>query len=188
MKFCTINQSLRRALGAAIWLAPCVAIAGPPRVMGPKNVPLSAPMAAPAADFIQGGKPVPLSMFKGKKLMIWQVATWCGSCQAGLKMFERQHALIDHSDLTVLVLRDYKNGGYPGATIQRFVQGAAPGLLHDPHFVFGDASKTLNQLYNPHHYVDIYDLITPGGKIAAQSSAPSATFGKIKAFIAAPSS
>jgi thiol-disulfide isomerase/thioredoxin len=186
MNFRPSPALLRRALGVALLLAPWMALAGPPRVMGPKNTPLPAQVIAPPADFIQDGKTVPLAMFKGKKLMIWQVATWCGSCQAGLRVFERQRAVIDHSDLTVLVLRDYKNGGYPGATIQRFVQRAAPGLLHDRHFVFGDASRTLNQLYNPHHYVDIYDLITPGGKIAVQSSAPSATFGKIKAFIARP--
>ena len=174
----------RMTLLAGLMTLPAMALASPSGVMGPKNAPSPTDQAAPPASFISNGKTVALEAFKGHPVMLWQVATWCGSCRAGLRTFAHEKALIDKSDIRVIVLRDYKNGGYPGIGITKFAEQTAPSLMRDPHFVFGNDTKALYTLYNPHHYVDVYDLIGIDNKIQAVSSTPSATFGKIKAFIA----
>ncbi|GAN78595.1 redoxin family protein [Acidocella aminolytica] len=174
----------RMTLLAGLLALPAMALGSPSGVMGPKNAPSPADQAAPPASFISNGKTVELEAFKGHPVMLWQVATWCGSCRAGLRTFAHEKALIDKSDIRVIVLRDYKNGGYPGIGIKKFAEQTAPSLMRDAHFVFGDDTKALYALYNPHHYVDVYDLIGTDNKIQAVSSTPSATFGKIKAFIA----
>ncbi|MDE2343734.1 MAG: redoxin family protein [Betaproteobacteria bacterium] len=173
----------RIAFLAGLLVIPALAIAAPSGVMGPKNAPNPVEQTAPAAAFTSNGKTVALDSFKGHPVILWQVATWCGSCRAGLRTFAHEKALIDKSDIRVIVLRDYKNGGYPGIGITKFAEQTAPSLMHDPHFVFGDDTKALYSLYNPHHYVDVYDLIGADNKIKTVSSTPSATFGKIKALI-----
>lgn len=182
--------TLRRlALLAGLMALPAVAFASPSGVMGPKDAPSPGNQPAPVASFISNGKTISLDTYKGHPIMLWQVATWCGSCRAGLRVFAQNKAMIDKTGIRVIVLRDYENGGYPGIGITKFATQAAPSLMHDPHFIFGDDTKALYTLYNPHHYVDVYDLISKDRKITTASSSPSATFGKIKAFIAAdPSS
>ena len=139
---------------------------------------------APTAPFTtMGGKVQHLDAYKGHPFIVWQVTTWCPSCAAGLRTFAEHQAQIDRSDLTVLVLRDYKNGGYPGPGMRDFARSTAPALLKDPHFVFGQDSQALFERYNPHKFVDIYQVIAADGQIRLVSSAPSATFDKIEAFI-----
>ncbi len=170
---------------AVIFAFPAIAIASPSGVMGPKSTPKPAGQMAPAASFVSNGQTIDLASFKGHPIMLWQVATWCGSCRAGLRTFAQEKALVDKSDITIIVLRDYKNGGYPGISIKEFAHQTAPGLLHDPHFIFGDDTKALFTLYNPQHYVDVYDLIGGDGMIKAVSSTPSASFDQIRHFITA---
>ncbi|MBS3025039.1 TlpA family protein disulfide reductase [Acidiphilium multivorum] len=169
---------------AAAALVPAYAHATPSPMMAPENPPVTSAKTAPDASFRSRGHLVRLATYHGQKLIIWEVATWCGSCKAGLKAFAHHQALIDRSNLKIIVLRDYKNGGYPGITIEKFAAQVAPTLLKDPHFVFGDATKELAAAYDPHHYVDIYQLIDAQNQVVATSSAPSVTFGKIKHFIA----
>ncbi len=97
----------------------------------------------------------------------------------------QNQALIDASNLKVIVLRDYKNGGYPGDDMEKFVAANAPALLHDSHFIIGEDTEELFNLYNPHHYIHVYHLIDPNGQIAVISSAPSVSFNKIEQFIKA---
>ncbi|HQT89640.1 MAG: hypothetical protein B7Z58_17450 [Acidiphilium sp. 37-64-53] len=174
----------RMVLLSALMSVPPMALASPSGVMGPKDAQSPSNKAAPAASFVSHGQTISLASYRGHPVMLWQVATWCGSCRAGLRKFTQEKAMIDKSDIRVIVLRDYKNGGYPGIGITKFAEQTAPSLMHDPHFIFGDDTKTLYTLYNPHHYVDVYDLIGTDRKTKTMSSTPSATFGKIKAFIA----
>lgn len=176
----------RVASAIALMLAlPAIALASPSGGMGPLDTPAPTDRMAPAASFVSKGQTIAIASFKGHRVMLWQVATWCGSCRAGLQMFEAQKALVDKSDIRIIVLRDYKNGGYPGISITAFAKQAAPSLLHDPHFIFGDDTASLFALYNPQHYVDIYNLIDADGRIKVVSGSPSATFAKIQQFMTA---
>ena len=169
--------------GAVLGLASATAIAAPMGKMGPTNAPTPQNMVAPNAPFTVDGKNVELKTYLGHPLVVWQVTTWCPSCKAGLKTFAQHQAEIDNSDITILVLRDYQNGGYPGPSMHQFVEQAASKLLNDPHFVIGDDTKALFDLYNPHKFVDVYQVIAPDGHVAVVSSTPSATFNKIDGFI-----
>src|SRR5579883_3282913 len=161
-----LQQKLtRRSLGG--FFAACAVLAAPyaPAWAAPKGE--MAPMNAPAptneyaadAPFLANGKTMNLQAFKGQPIMLWQVATWCKSCAAGLKTMAEN--------------------------LEKFVAANAPALLHDPHFIIGEDTEELFRRYNPHHYVDVYHLIGSNGQIVAISSVPSATFEKIKQFIKA---
>jgi thiol-disulfide isomerase/thioredoxin len=164
-------------------IAAAAAWAAPTGKMGPMSSPPPANQVAANAPFLVRGDKVDLQSFKGQPIMLWQITTWCPSCRAGLVMMAQHKSLIDGSKLKIIVLRDYKNGGYPGDDMKTFVEKAAPTLLQDPHFVFGEDTETLFKLYNPRHYIDVYQLIAPNGHIAVVSSTPSATFDKIEHFI-----
>ena len=139
---------------------------------------------APNASFrTVDGTVQQLDAYQGHPVIVWQVTTWCPSCAAGLRTFAEHKAQIDQSNMTVLVLRDYKNGGYPGPGMRDFANSVAPALLKDPHFVFGEDTQALFERYNPDKFVDIYQVIAPDGKVRLVSSSPSATFGKIEVFL-----
>lgn len=187
-----LNQKLAKfAAGGLSAILVAVAVAAPPAWAGPKGT--MAPMNAPTpsqehvgdAPFLAHGKTMNLHSFNGQPIMLWQVATWCGSCAVGLQTMAQNLALIDASNLKIIILQDYKNGGYPGDDMEKFVAANAPALLHDSHFIIGEDTEELFNRYNPHHYIDVYHLIEPDGHIAVISSAPSATFDKIEQFIKA---
>lgn len=166
--------------------ASATAFAGPTGKMGPTNASAPQGEVAPNATFTTvDGKIIALKGYAGHPVVVWQVTTWCPSCKAGLETFAHHESEIDKSDITVLVLRDYQNGGYPGPTMRKFAESVAPKLLHDPHFVFGEDTKALFDLYNPHKFIDVYQVIGADGHIALVSSTPSATFDKIQSFLKA---
>ena len=169
---------------AFLGFASATAIAAPAGKMGPTNASAPQNAVAPNAPFHTGGHIAELKAYVGHPFVVWQVTTWCPSCRAGLETFARHQAQIDKSDVTIIVLRDYKNGGYhPSASMHNFVDQVSPKLLNDPHFVIGEDTKALFDLYNPHHYIDVYQVIASDGRIAVDSSTPSTTFGKIEDFI-----
>jgi hypothetical protein len=187
-KMMTIQRRTKFALGGLAAVIVAATAAAPPAraaSMAPMNAPVPSHVRAGDAPFLAHGKRINLQSFKGQPIMLWQVATWCGSCAVGLQTMAQNRALIDASDLKIIVLRDYKNGGYPGDSMEKFVAANAPALLHDSHFIIGKDTEALFNLYNPRHYVDVYDLIEPSGRIAMISSAPSVTFHKIEQFIKA---
>lgn len=158
------------------------ALQGAPKgTMAPTNAPLGE--RADAAPFLVHGKTMNLQSLKGQPVMLWQVATWCGSCAVGLQTLAQKRSLIDASDLKVIILRDYQDGGYPGTSMEEFTAENAPALLRDSHFIIGEDTQALFKLYNPHRYVDVYYLIDAKGHVALTSSAPSMTFAKIEQFI-----
>ncbi len=121
--------------------------------------------------------------YQHEKLLIWQVATWCGSCAAGLHVLDEHSAALKKAGLRVILLRMYQDGGYPGMSITQFVKRVAPSLLHQSNWVIGDASASFAHTYNPKKYPDIYYLIDRSGVVVAINGAPSATYGLIKKFM-----
>ena len=180
------RKVVRAFLAASMLLAGSAVpvMAGAPSAASPTPTVATPGQLAPNAPFTTvNGKVVQLDAYKGHAVIVWQVTTWCPSCAAGLRTFAHHQARIDHSDVTVLVLRDYDNGGYPGPGIRAFASSVAAPLLKDPHFVFGEDTKALFDRYNPRKFVDIYQVIAADGRVRLTSSSPSATFGKIEAFL-----
>ncbi|MGH8226155.1 MAG: TlpA family protein disulfide reductase [Gammaproteobacteria bacterium] len=129
------------------------------------------------------GKVQTLGAYRHRKLMVWEVATWCGSCVAGLQAMQRHALELRMAGVTVILLQVYKNGGYPGLPMKDFVKHFAPALLDHPGWVIGTANADFSKIYNPKHYADIYYLIDADGKVAAIDSAPGSSFPTIKRFM-----
>ena len=180
------RKVVRACLAASMLLAGSAAraLAGAPGSACPTPSVATPGQLAPNAPFTTvDGKVVQLDAYKGHQVIVWQVTTWCPSCAAGLRTFAEHQAQVDHSNMTVLVLRDYDNGGYPGPGMREFAKSVAAPLLKDPHFVFGEDTKALFESYNPRKFVDIYQVIAADGRVRLASSSPSVTYGKIEGFL-----
>lgn len=141
-----------------------------------------APMAPVASFVTDGGQTVSTASFRGHRTLLWLVSTWCSSCAAGLQAMQGQIPALQKTGLRVVVLRNYRNDGYPGPGIRAFVAQAAPSLVHQKHWLLGQASAELDARYNPRHYPDVYYLIDADGRVQGINGAPSATMDLILRF------
>lgn len=123
-----------------------------------------------------------IAQFKGRKVMLWLLSTWCSSCQEGLRVLAREQPALQRAGLTVIVVENYRNGGYGGAPIASFVERYGASVQHAPNWVFGSAPRSFRSLYNPRNFPDIYYLIDQRGVVRVIDAAPSATLQKILAF------
>ncbi|WP_083251277.1 peroxiredoxin family protein [Acidihalobacter yilgarnensis] len=140
------------------------------------------PVPAPDVSFEVAGKKASISQYAGHKIMLWLFSTWCSSCEAGLKALAKHRLELAQDGVTLIVLDNYKNDGYPGLTTDEFVQKVAPELESTSGWIFGTASKTLAETYNPKGFPDIYFLIDSKGLIQAVSGSPNVTMQKILRF------
>ncbi|WP_198034204.1 redoxin domain-containing protein [Acidihalobacter ferrooxydans] len=157
------------------------------------NVPLSAradsAQLAPPAPFVTTtGQEMSTSSLKEQPTLLWLLSTWCGSCAAGLHTLSDHAAALQKAGIRIVVLRNYKNDGFPGMSIDAFVKRVLPNFVPPKNWIVGQASRMLNRRYNGRHYPDIYYLIDAQGKIRAVGSAPSVTMNKILAFARNPAS
>ena len=136
---------------------------------------------APEAHFTAlSGKDIRLSDFKGKKVMLWFLTTWCPSCIAGAQVLEKNNSQL--GNLTVIPVENYGDAGYPGPSIGAFAKQNAPQTLVASNWQWGDASQEATSIYNPRNYLDIYFLIDGNGVIRTIDGAPAATIDKIIKF------
>ncbi len=139
---------------------------------------LTPPVKAPQADFISQGSPHTLAEYRDKKVMLWLFSTWCHTCAAGVKALAEKHKEWEQHGLTILALRNYNNGGYPGADIEGFIAHySSPSATRN--WVKGEASEEMDKLYNSRQYPDIYFLINEQGVIQEQGTAPAVFIKKI---------
>ncbi len=143
---------------------------------------LIAQQKAPDSYFYSNSKKVYIKSFEGKKVMLWLFSTWCPSCISGFNALAEKQPQLKKDNLTIIVLRNYKNGGYPGPTVTEFAEKHGKNLLKADDWVFGEASEDLEDKYNSKKYPDIYFLINEKGNIINISSAPAATLDDILNF------
>ncbi|HQU07680.1 MAG: hypothetical protein B7X04_01860 [Parcubacteria group bacterium 21-54-25] len=173
--------SIAIVIGGVVWFAARHQSSAPstsPTAQG--HVALNAP--APAASFINlQGTTVKLSSFKGKKVLFWFISTWCSSCSEGARVLAQNESTL--GNLTIIPVETYHNDGYPGPSINSFIQTSAPATLTNPQWVWGRVTaSTTSSIYNPDHYADIYYLIDAQGVVRAISGSPAATTATIRAF------
>ncbi len=140
------------------------------------------PLAPEALFTTAAGRTLSTTGLKGHPTLLWLLSTWCSSCAAGLQTLARHTGILQKDGLRVVVLRNYRNGGYTGPHIAAFTAKVLPGFKAPQNWVLGQASRALDKRYNARHYPDIYFLIDANGRIRAEDSAPSATFARILAF------
>lgn len=143
---------------------------------------LYAQQKAPDTYFYVNSKKVHIKSFEGKKVMLWLFSTWCPSCISGFSALAEKQPELKKDNLTIIVLRNYKNGGYPGPTVTEFAEEYGKDLLKAENWVFGEASEDLENKYNSKNYPDIYYLINEKGKITKVNGAPAATLDGILNF------
>jgi alkyl hydroperoxide reductase subunit AhpC len=120
---------------------------------------LLVPISAPEAYFMSQGKKIKLSQFKGQKTILWLFSTWCHTCAAGVKAFSKKKDDFKKYNVTLLALRNHKNGGYKGPEIDDFINHYIPDKTLTKNWVTGETSEQMNKQYNSLHYPDIYFLI-----------------------------
>jgi len=125
---------------------------------------------------------VSLARYKGKKLMVYLLATWCSSCQASLVTMLKNATTLQKDGLEVIILETYGDAGYPGPSMQQFISDTTTTKSIPSNFIFGQASQALTTSYNPNNTPDIYYLINQSGVVKDVSSTPSATISTILRF------
>jgi len=74
--------------------------------------------------------------------------------------------------LVILALRNFDNGGYPGAGMPTFMQQIAPQVKGLDNWIIGEASKQMDQKLNEKKFPDIYFLIDEKGWVQTVNTAP----------------
>jgi len=140
------------------------------------------PVPAPDATFESAGQERSLAEFRGTRVMLWMLSTWCSSCAAGLAAMAEKRAVLERAGLQVLAIRNLDNGGYPGPALREFVARFGPGLLEAGNWTFGEAGAEMARRYNPRRYPDIYFLIDEQGMLRAVEGTPGVTMDTITRF------
>lgn len=137
---------------------------------------------APPAVFQSGGQQRSLNEFRGRKVMLWLFSTWCSSCAVGLEALVENQQRLERAGLQILALQNYKNGGYPGPSINEFIDQYGPAVLNASNWVIGEVPAEMAEQYNPRGYPDIYFLIDEAGMVRAIQGAPASSISTILRF------
>ncbi|GMR05774.1 MAG: hypothetical protein BMS9Abin25_0349 [Gammaproteobacteria bacterium] len=144
--------------------------------------PEKVPFTAPDVRFSSQGGEHSLTEYKGRKVMLWLFSTWCHTCVASVKAMQKKQATWEKTGLEILVLRNYKNGGYPGVDMPAFIQRFAPQVKQTNAWTIGEASQQMDQKLNAKKFPDIYFLIDEKGWVQAVNTAPNITMDVILKF------
>ena len=142
------------------------------------------PFAAADAAFSSQSKQFSLAQFKGRKVMLWLFSTWCSTCIPGLKALVANQPQWKQNGVVILALKNFKNGGYPGPSVDEFAARFGAPVLQAPNWTFGDASAEMDTRYNARKFPDIYFLIDEQSVVQVVSTAPAVTLGEIMKFAA----
>jgi thiol-disulfide isomerase/thioredoxin len=125
------------------------------------------------------GKLTRLASLRGTPTLVWFVATWCSSCQAGTQTIAQNITRLSSRHVRVVELELAGDLGQPGPTIVSFGQQFAGHEYSNPDWIWGVASSQMTQTYDPHAYLDIYYLLNAQGKIVYVNGSPSSTMGSL---------
>jgi thiol-disulfide isomerase/thioredoxin len=138
--------------------------------------------AAPDGSFTTvSGTTETVASLRGHATLLWFVATWCPSCQAGTQAMAGDLARLRAAGVQVAEVEDYADLGQPGPAMSSFGPQLAGAAYRDPGWTFGTASPALTRACNPQGYLDIYFLLDSSGRIAYINSAPASTMSQLLA-------
>jgi hypothetical protein len=138
--------------------------------------------AAPDGSFTTvSGKTMTIASLRGHKTLLWFVATWCPSCQAGTQATAGQAARLRAAGVQVAEVEDYADLGQPGPPMTSFARQYAGAASRDPGWRFGTASAALTRTWNAQGYLDIYFLLDSAGRVAYVGAAPASTMSQLLA-------
>ena len=154
----------------------------------------AAPVVAPAAAGPTVGNVAPDGTFTttdghdakvadlhGKPTLLWFVATWCPSCQAGTPVIASHIDAFSSGGVRVVELELYGNLGTSGPDIAAFGHQYAQAAYGNPAWTWGTASQPLSLAYDPQGLPDIYYLLDGSGRITYINTAPAGTVNELLA-------
>jgi thiol-disulfide isomerase/thioredoxin len=181
-------QPQRRWIGRAalgLGLVAAIAIVVAVTAAHSTKSPSATGQAAPDGSFTTTtGRTETVSALRGQPTLLWFVATWCSSCQAGTTAMAQQISNFAAHHVRVVELEMADDLGQSGPPITEFGQQLAGLAYHNPDWTWGVASSALTQTYNPNGYLDIYYLLDRQGRIAYVNGSPGATMGQLLAEVA----
>ena len=130
------------------------------------------------------GKTETVASLRGQPTLLWFVATWCPSCQAGTSAVAQEFPQLRAAKLKVVEVELYQNFGQSGPSIQDFGKSEAGTRWGDPNWIFGTSSQQLTNAYDTEGASDIYYLLDPSGRVAYVNSSPAATLPDLLAHAA----
>jgi len=122
-----------------------------------------------------------ISSLRGRPALVWFVATWCPSCQAGTQVLASKIAAFSRMHVRVVELEDYQDLGQPGPGMASFGPQFAGASYRNPDWTFGTASQALTLAYNPQGYLDVYFLLDSSGRVTYINSSPGSTMSQLLA-------
>lgn len=138
--------------------------------------------AAPDGTFTTvSGKTVTVASLRGHKTLLWFVATWCPSCQAGTQAMAGQAARLRAAGVQVIEVEDSADLGQPGPPMTSFARQFSGAASRGPEWTFGTASPALTRAWNPRGYLDVYFLLGSSGRVAYINSGPASTMSQLLA-------
>jgi thiol-disulfide isomerase/thioredoxin len=119
-----------------------------------------------------------LAAFQGHPLLLWWIATWCPSCNAGTQLFYQSYlAQFEAAGVAVLEIELYNDLGQPGPSLAQFA--AQHGYGGQPGWFFGTSSASATTLYDPHAETDVFDIIGSQGTVVEVGSSPGGQLSSI---------
>ncbi|MGC8652184.1 MAG: redoxin domain-containing protein [Candidatus Micrarchaeia archaeon] len=141
-------------------------------------------LSAPNAEFfLSNGSLTSLSAYKGHMVSLWFVATWCSGCAQGNEVLNSSYSSLGQKGVKVIELELYNDLGYSGPPIAEFVSSYAPAAYSGGAVTPAYASYNMALTYDPKGYLDIYYLLSPGGKILYTNSPLATTLSQLAAAI-----
>jgi thiol-disulfide isomerase/thioredoxin len=136
--------------------------------------------AAPNGSFTTvAGATKTIASLRSQPTLVWFVATWCSSCQAGTQAMASQIGDFAAHGVRVVELEMAGDLGQSGPSIGYFGQQLAGAAYTNSDWTWGVASSGLTSTYNPHGYLDVYYLLDASGHIAYVNGSPGSTMGQL---------
>ncbi|MHB1087602.1 MAG: TlpA family protein disulfide reductase [Acidimicrobiales bacterium] len=133
-------------------------------------------LEAPTGTFTTtSGEHVSVASLRGEPTLLWFVATWCSSCQAGTQTMAQNVTRLRVDGVHVVEIELYRDLGQSGPSISTFGRQFAGVQFFNPDWTFATSSSTLTRNDDPYSYLDIYYLLSRQGRIVYVNGSPSST-------------
>ncbi len=125
-----------------------------------------------------------LATFKGKPVMLWFIVVGCASCSVSVPAVAKRLSAFVSDGIDVISLDlygDLARTAQGRAEMTQFAQVAAGPAFPNAHWIWGFASKSLSEAYDPSGVPDLYYLASATGEITYKNSVPVSTMPELLA-------
>ncbi len=172
-----------QTLGALTFSALALAL---PLDASAASQPLAVGDTIPAFSYrMRDGHQLSPAALRGHRYLLWMVASWCSSCEAGSGVVGQHIAYLRDRGISVVELRLANDLGAPGPGLQQF-QKSVGTSANWPNWYWGGLNDKQTLALDPKGFPDIYYLVNADGKIARIDGNPAGTWDAIASFAAAP--